>query len=90
MIDGMPIAKDCISWFTCEIFDRIDKFDHVLFFARATTWGEGRLGEPPLVYSSRHGWRIAETKAREEGVSVRDKLLARLAEFEAAEGEEDT
>ena len=82
MIDGMPIAKDCIAWFTCEIFERIDKYDHVLFFARATTWGEGRLGEPPLVYSSRHGWRIAETKAREEGVSVRDKLLARLAEFE--------
>ena len=60
--------------------DRIEGLDHVLFFARVTAVGEGRLGEPPLVYSSRHGWRIADTKAREAGVSVRDDLLARLAE----------
>ena len=81
----LPVAADCISWLACEIFDRIDRFDHVLFFARVVGFGEGRLGEPPLVYSSRHGWRIAETKAREAGVSVRDQLLERLAESEAAD-----
>lgn len=86
MVDGLPVAVDCIAWLRCEIFDRIDRFDHVLFFARVTATGEGRLGEPPLVYSSRHGWRIADTKAREEGTSVRDELLARLAAFEADQG----
>lgn len=65
--------------------DRIDGLDHVLFFARVTAVQEGRLGEPPLVYSSRHGWRIAETKAREAGVSVRDELLARLARSDQGE-----
>jgi hypothetical protein len=39
---------------------------------------EGRLREPPLLYSSRLGWRIAGDKAREPGVSIRDQLLARL------------
>ena len=85
MIDGLPIVRDCISWLRCEIFDRlepgrIEGLDHALFFARVTAVGEGRLGEPPLVYSSRHGWRIADTKAREPGRSVRDELLGRLAE----------
>ncbi len=83
MVDGLPVAVGAISWLHCEIFDRIDKFDHVLFFARVTSVGEGRLGEAPLVYSSRHGWRVADTKARAEGVSVRDELLERLARFEA-------
>lgn len=88
MVDGLPVAVDCISWMHCEIFDqleedRIEGLDHVIFFARVTAVGEGRLGEPPLVYSSRHGWRIADTKAREAGVSVRDQLLERLAAFEA-------
>jgi len=84
MVDGLPKVVGCISWLKCEIFDRlehdrIEGLDHVMFFARVTAVQEGRLGEPPLVYSSRHGWRIAETKAREAGVSVRDELLARLA-----------
>lgn len=83
IVDGLPVAVDCISWLHCEIFDRYDRFDHVLFFARVTAWGEGRLGEPPLVYSARHGWRVADRPAREPGVSVRDQLLARLADFEA-------
>ncbi len=88
MVDGVPVVANCISWLRCEIFDRveadrIDGLDHVLFFARVTAVGEGRLGEPPLVYSSRHGWRIADTKAREAGVSVRDQLLERLAQHEA-------
>lgn len=84
-VDGWPVAADCIAWLGCEIFDRDDRFDHVLFFARVVAVGEGRLKEPPLIYSSRHGWRIADTKAREGGVSVRDELLARLEEFEAGQ-----
>ncbi len=85
MIDGLPVAVDCISWFQCEVFDRIDRFDHVLFFARVVSSGDGRLGEPPLVYSSRHGWRIADTAARAPGTSVRDGLLQRLDEFNATQ-----
>jgi len=85
-IDGLPVAKDCIAWLACDIFEKVDdKFDHTLFFARVTGFGAGRLGEPPLVYSSRHGWRIGDTPAREKGTSVRDGLLERLAEFEAAQ-----
>jgi len=85
MVDGLPVVVDAIAWLHCEIFDRIDKFDHVLFFARVTAVGEGRLKEPPLVYSSRQGWRIADTPAREKGTSVRDELLARLAAFEESQ-----
>ena len=39
----------------------------------------GRLKEPPLLYSSRLGWRITGDKAREPGRSIRDELLERLA-----------
>ncbi|MEM7095800.1 MAG: flavin reductase family protein [Actinomycetota bacterium] len=87
MVDGLPVVRDSIAWLACDIFDRIDKFDHVLFFARVTAVGEGRLGDPPLVYSSRHGWRIADTRARESGTSVRDALMERLAAFEQAQSE---
>ena len=52
--------------------------DHELVLARVTSFGEGRLGEDPLLYSSRHGWRKAGDKAREPGRSVRDELLTRL------------
>jgi hypothetical protein len=54
--------------------------DHRLFFARVVAVQPGRLKEPPLLYSSRLGWRIAGDKAREPGTSVRDALLQRLAD----------
>jgi len=41
-------------------------------------FGEGRLGEAPLLYSSRHGWRVGGEAAREKGESVRDRLTARV------------
>ena len=76
-----PIVPDCIAWLGCEIEDVITgKYDHDIFFARIVAHGEGRLGEPPLLYSSRHGWRTGEKSAREPGVSIRDALLARLEE----------
>jgi flavin reductase (DIM6/NTAB) family NADH-FMN oxidoreductase RutF len=62
-----------------EIFDTKPMADHELFFARVTDYGYGRLKDPPLVYSSRHGWRVANDKARAPGESPRDELLARLA-----------
>jgi hypothetical protein len=34
--------------------------------------------EPPLLYSSRLGWRVTGDKAREPGVSIRDQLLDRI------------
>ncbi|MFM8862850.1 MAG: flavin reductase family protein [Acidimicrobiia bacterium] len=76
--DGNPIVPGCIAWFTCETFDRTTIVDHELVFGRIVANGTGRLAEPPLLYSSRHGWRITGDKARERGVSIRDQLLERV------------
>lgn len=79
LVDGLPVVPGCIAWFACETFRREPMADHDLFFARVTAHGYGRLREPPLVYSARHGWRIASERARRAGTSVRDALLARVA-----------
>ncbi len=87
----LPVVRDAIAWLHCEVFDQKDMIDHRLFFARVTAVVPGRLKEPPLLYSSRLGWRIAGDKAREPGTSVRDGLLARLAAagFDAPDEEEE-
>ncbi len=78
---GHPVVPDAIAWLHCEVIDTItDRFDHDLFFARVVEVGEGRLKEPPLLYSARLGWRRAGDPARGPGESVRDRLLARLEE----------
>lgn len=79
-VDGHPIVPGCLAWFTCETFERKTMIDHELIFGRIIANGNGRLGEPPLLYSSRHGWRITGDKARESGVSIRDQLLERVRE----------
>lgn len=80
----IPVIKDCISWLKCEVRGKLDAgLDHDLYLVDVTDFGEGRLGEPPLLYSSRMGWRISGDKAREPGRSIRDELNARLAEHEA-------
>lgn len=80
-IDGLPVVRDCVAWLHCQVEDVIEgRYDHDLFFARVTATQTGRLDEPPLLYSSRHGWRITGDKAREAGTSIRDRLLARLEE----------
>lgn len=84
---GLPVVVDAIAWLECEVIDRMEhlpggaELDHDLFFARVTDVHAGRLREPPLLYSSRLGWRITGDKAREKGESVRDRLLARVAEL---------
>lgn len=87
---GQPVVRDCIAWLRCETFERTTMADHELFFARVVEVGPGRLKEPPLLYSSRLGWRVTGDKAREPGRSVRDELLGRLAAagFETT-GEDD-
>ncbi len=77
-VNGLPKAVDCIAWLECEVIDRIDRYDHELFFARVVQTQAGRLKHPPLLYSSRLGWRTTGEKAREAGTSIRDRLLARL------------
>ena len=78
-IDGNPVVDNCISWFRVEITDKLDlDIDHDLFVGRISQFGEGRLGESPLLYSSRLGWRISGGKARQPGDSIRDRLLERL------------
>lgn len=77
--DGLPVARNSIAWLRCEVFETKPMFDHDLFFARVVEVGPGRLKDPPLLYSSRLGWRITGDKAREPGVSIRDALLERLA-----------
>jgi flavin reductase (DIM6/NTAB) family NADH-FMN oxidoreductase RutF len=76
--DGQPVVRNCIAWLRCVTFEVKPMADHELFFARVTEVGPGRLREPPLLYSSRLGWRVTGDKAREPGTSVRDALLARL------------
>lgn len=78
--DGVPHVVDCNAWLRCDIDQKLDLgLDHDVFVARVSAVGEVRLGEDPLVYSSRHGWRVASGKARAPGESVRDRLLERLA-----------
>jgi flavin reductase (DIM6/NTAB) family NADH-FMN oxidoreductase RutF len=81
VVDGRwPVVPDAVAWLGCEVEERITgRFDHDLLLARVVAVGEGRLREPPLLYSSRLGWRIAGDKAREPGSSIRDRLLERLA-----------
>jgi len=88
-LDGHPVVPNAIAWFTCEVVDRHPMDDHNLIFGRIVANGLGRLQEPPLLYSSRHGWRVTGGKAREPGVSVRDRLLARLASSGRADGTEE-
>ena len=81
--DTHPLLRDAgrfaVSILACEVEDAIvGRYDHDLFFARVVAFGEGRLGEPPLLYSSRLGWRMTGEPARERGDSIRDRLLARL------------
>jgi len=88
-VDGAPVVRDCVAWLRAETFQRMPMGDHELFFARVTAYGYGRLAEPPLLYSSRHGWRITGDKARPPGTSIRDQLLARLAELGVDAGADD-
>jgi flavin reductase (DIM6/NTAB) family NADH-FMN oxidoreductase RutF len=87
----LPVVPDCIAWLVCETFERKQMFDHELFFARVVEVGPGRLRTPPLLYSSRLGWRVTGDSARQRGSSVRDALLERLAAagYEAPVVDED-
>jgi flavin reductase (DIM6/NTAB) family NADH-FMN oxidoreductase RutF len=85
----LPVVLDAIAWLRCEVFEVKPMADHELFFARVVEVQAGRLKEPPLLYSSRLGWRIAGDKAREPGTSIRDGLLARLAELGLDDGPDD-
>lgn len=78
--DGLPYVPNSIAYLRCEVFDRIERFDHDLFLANVTGVREGRLKDPPLLYSSRHGWRVTGDNAREKGVSIRDELTRRVEE----------
>ena len=75
----LPVVRNCIAWLRCTTFEVNPMADHDLFFARVVDVGAGRLKQPPLLYSSRLGWRVTGDKAREPGRSIRDELLERLA-----------
>lgn len=87
----LPVVRNCIAWLRCATFEIKPMVDHELFFARVVDVGAGRLKEPPLLYSSRLGWRITGERARAPGRSVRDELLERLAAagFDAPDDGED-
>jgi len=74
----LPVVPHSLAWLHCATFDRIPMADHELLFARVVDVEPGRLKEPPLLYSSRLGWRVTGDKAREPGVSIRDQLLDRI------------
>ncbi|MGY6500640.1 MAG: flavin reductase family protein [Acidimicrobiales bacterium] len=84
--EGLPVVPNAIAHLSCEWFERTTMADHDLFFATVVAVREGRLKEPPLLYSSRLGWRRTGDKAREPGESIRDRLLERLAELEGDDG----
>ena len=76
---GLPVVRDAIAHLDCSIEDSIiGHYDHDLFFARVVATSSGRLEAPPLLYSSRLGWRVTGDKARQPGDSIRDRLLERL------------
>lgn len=77
-VDGLPIVSGCVAALRCSVEDGSMVGDHVLLIARVTDVRPIRLREPPLLYSSRLGWRVGSEKAREAGRSVRDELLERL------------
>ena len=79
---GLPVVPDAISYLACAWFERKPIADHELFFARVVAVREGRLKAPPLLYSSRLGWRATGSAARESGTSIRDGLLERLARID--------
>jgi len=91
--DGLPMVRNCIAWLRCEVFQQQTMVDHELMFARVVEVGAGRLKDPPLLYSSRLGWRVTGDRAREPGFSVRDRLLERLAaagfDADVTSGDED-
>jgi flavin reductase (DIM6/NTAB) family NADH-FMN oxidoreductase RutF len=76
----LPVVPNSIAWLRCRTFQAITMEDHELLFACVVAVQPGRLKEPPLLYSSRLGWRITGDKAREPGESVRDALLDRVAD----------
>lgn len=84
------MVRNAIAWLRCEVqaVTAANDYggDHDLFLARVTAVHEGRLKHPPLLYSSRLGWRITGEPAREKGVSVRDQLLDRVRATETDGG----
>ena len=75
---GCRACRNCVAWLRLRgLRAHADALDHDLFLARVVGPREGRLGEPPLLYSSRLGWRVTGERAREPGDSIRDRLLAR-------------
>jgi flavin reductase (DIM6/NTAB) family NADH-FMN oxidoreductase RutF len=90
--DGWWVVPDAIAWLGCEVIETLKPsipLDHDLVLARVVEVGEGRLRQPPLLYSSRLGWRGAGDKARQPGESVRDRLLERLAALGVEVGPDD-
>jgi flavin reductase (DIM6/NTAB) family NADH-FMN oxidoreductase RutF len=83
--DGPPVVPDAVAWLRCATFQRTVVADHELFLARVVDVHPGRLREPPLLYSSRLGWRVTGDRAREPGVSIRDQLLARAGATDVAD-----
>lgn len=75
---GPPIVPNSIASMRCKTFRVIPMEDHELFFARIVDVVPNRLKDPPLLYSSRLGWRITGDRARDPGVSIRDQLLERV------------
>lgn len=75
----VPHVVDCMAWLRCEVREKLDlRLDHDCYVVDVVAVGAGRLKADPLVYSSRHGWRVASGKARVPGESIRDRLLRRL------------
>lgn len=86
----VPHVVGCLAWMRCVVRTKLDLgLDHDVYVADVAEVGPGRLKADPLVYSSRHGWRVASEKARAQGESVRDRLLERLEAAGLAPGDDE-
>jgi flavin reductase (DIM6/NTAB) family NADH-FMN oxidoreductase RutF len=86
---GPCVVPNAIAWLRCKIFRIMEMEDHQLVFARVEAVVPGRLKEPPLLYSSRLGWRATGDRAREPGRSIRDELLKRVSDAGFDPGQTD-
>lgn len=50
---GMPVLRDALAWFACEVDSVLQVHDHTLFVARVVDCGHAE-GEPLMFFASRY------------------------------------
>ena len=53
-VTGCPLLKDALSWFECQVTDRIDRGDHMIFVGQVVNAGVNQEGSPLTMAET--GW----------------------------------